>query len=116
MKNPTAEHATFDNVFTIKDGEISDSDKTAMDSYLTQFAEPTEEGRCIKCDKKLLGSMVDQLMGGSTFEWGLVHGQGRCRNCGWPVVLYHFPKDCILERFEAPLCVHPDLVGKKEGK
>lgn len=105
------EHATFANTFTIQEGELSDEEIAQLDKYLEHYA--NTEGKCVKCEKKLLGTMVDQLIGGSTFEWGLVHGQGNCKNCGWPVVLYHFPKDTVLERFEAPLCVHPDYVEKR---
>lgn len=106
------EHATFDKVFTIQDGEVTDDEKAALNEYLEHFA--ATDGQCVKCDRKLVGGIADHLLGQSTFRWGLQHGHGNCSSCGWPVVVYHFPKGTILERFEAALCVHPDYVKVKQ--
>ena len=109
------ERCTFDDVFTEKQvGSTNPRTVMEMNAYLADFAKP-DEFRCVNCDKKLVGGLVDQLIGEATFRWGLVHGQGHC-TCGWPVVMYHFPKQCdAIERFESPLCVHPDLVKKRDG-
>lgn len=108
------EHATFDTVFTDNsddDSAVTAEEKAPLDEYLEHFAVPANH--CAKCGKKLIGSMVDQLIGSSTFEWGLVHGEGRCKGCGWPARAYHFPKGTILERFECALSLHPDYVTEK---
>jgi hypothetical protein len=67
-------------------------------AYLRHFAQHPRDvdGKfisghpCIGCGENLGGSLTDQLLTLGGFEWGLVHGQGHCRNCGWPATLYPF--------------------------
>ena len=62
----------------ILDDELSED----LLTYLKRFAKPSNIDRsCIGCG---------EFMGG--FEWGLVHGNGFCRVCGWPATLNHFIK------------------------
>lgn len=71
-----------------------------LDAYLRHFAAPkygadgkVAEGHpCLHCEEPLAGGLMS-LLGRGGFEWGLVHGQGHCRNCGWPATAYHFVKD-----------------------
>ena len=102
--------ATFDQIFTITEGEVTDVEKAQMDEYLSNYVVPPEN-RCIKCDSKLIGTLTDQLLG-TTFEWGMVHGEGHCRKCGWPARYYHHPKEGPLESFTLMLQVHPKHVTK----
>jgi hypothetical protein len=61
----------------------------ALREYFSMFAEPNEEGKCLKCGK-VQGGMMAALLGG--FEYGLQHGEGRCGSCGWPGRACHYPK------------------------
>ncbi len=105
--------ATWDQIFEMTEGELTEEDKQHLNEYLSGFV-VLKEHRCVKCDKKLIGTLVDQLLG-TTFKWGLVHGHGICGACGWPAVYYHFPKGGPLERFVCMLQVHPKYVTQKEA-
>lgn len=71
-----------------------------LDSYFSSFAQfpfvLNEDGKadvqhghpCIRCGTPLLASLVGQLLGDG-FTWGLAHGEGHCRSCGWPARAYH---------------------------
>lgn len=72
----------------------------ALDSYFSPFAQfpfvLSPDGKadiqhghpCLRCGTPLLASLVGQLLGDG-FEWGLAHGEGHCRKCGWPARAYH---------------------------
>ena len=101
----------------------------AMDEYFPQFAQPpgaiADDGMyqvsdghpCLKCGEQLQGSMVQQLIGKGGFTWGLAHGAGHCKECGWPARLYHFLTDKdgkeVLTLRNVLLQVHPDFVTSK---
>lgn len=95
----TVPHATLESIGAkLKEGADPEfaEDLTA---YLHHFAAPNGEGHpCLRCSEPMVGSSADSMLvamgmtrGG--FEWGLVHGHGHCRCCGWPATLYHFIKD-----------------------
>lgn len=84
-----------------------------IDAYLHGFAEPT--GKCLKCGTPTTG-LMGALMGG--MEWGLVHGEMRCRTCKWPGRGYHPIKDekgddLFEQSLQLCLQYHPDFVTEK---
>lgn len=98
-----------------------------LDAYFEPFAMPpmtmTESGRpsvgkhpCLKCGCPLHAELTDQLFGYGGFEWGLVHGEGRCVKCRWPARKYHFIKGPGGEeqRIDFILQYHPDCVTQRE--
>ncbi len=73
--------------------------------YMRHFAKPLDDHACCRCEQQ------------ATFTWGLQHGHGHCIACGWPGVLYHFPKDedGKTHRFEALLWHHPDELSERKS-
>ncbi|TAL42611.1 MAG: hypothetical protein EPN91_07905 [Salinibacterium sp.] len=64
------------------------------DAYLAGFAAITD-ALCICCGKSLAAFALDALsltIGGG-FEWGMVHGEGYCRYCKYPMRGHHRVKD-----------------------
>ena len=100
----------------------------AIDSYFSQFVQlkgEREDGKfvideqpCVKCGEGLNPGLSGALFGKGGFEWGLVHGHGHCRNCGWPAVAHHFVKDAdgkeVMTLQNVILQVHPDFVKTKK--
>jgi hypothetical protein len=86
-------------------------------TYLENYAAPVDgKYLCIGCGSPLAGSLTDQLFGSGGFEWGIAHGEGHCRNCRWPVTMYHRIKTRTGEPLidmTLPLCVHPDHISVK---
>ncbi len=74
--------------FSLKD--VDDADATAdlaqWDTYLSQFAKLTD-ARCLCCGQQLSCWLGMKLFGG--FEWGLVHGEGHCTYCRYPMRGHH---------------------------
>lgn len=96
--------------------------RRSIEDYLSHFAAPKLKGEngehlCLKCNEPLLGFMA-ALFGKGGFEWGLVHGEGFCRNCHWPARAYHSIKDkdgstlCSLRN--VVLQYHPDFVEARK--
>ena len=92
-----------------------------LDAYFEPFAQPPLEERdigmirshnCLNCGEPQLGLLFGR------FQWGLVHGEGICGECGWPARLYHNPKDDEGELFSLSLLLqyHPNFVTKKNAK
>jgi hypothetical protein len=63
-----------------------------IDTYLSSFVlglvledgkEVAGAGGCPCCLAELGGFL-------GAFQWGLVHGEGTCSRCGWPVTAYHY--------------------------
>jgi hypothetical protein len=81
-------HADLDDLGVEIVGIVEGADPVAFNddisAYLKRFAKPENlrDRHCVGCGEH---------MGG--FVWGLVHGHGHCRNCGWPATPYHFIKD-----------------------
>lgn len=101
----------------------------ALTTHFEHYVQPTwkkaEDGGvtfadgqpCVSCGKDFNPDLAGFLLNGGGFEWGLVHGEGRCSNCGWPATGHHFVKDengdevMTLRNFV--LQYHPDFVEKK---
>lgn len=96
--------------------------RATLDKYFHAFAKPVrvpkEEAnmlygslRCLNCETVLSGAL-------GSFQWGIVHGEGRCSKCGWPCRAYHYPKHgdekIFDKRMEFILQFHPDFVTKAE--
>lgn len=81
--------------------------KTIAD-YLSQFVPPKSE--CICCGSRLCGKdMVDAFLSGASFTWGLAHGEGHCRECGYPARAHHRIGE-ILTVNNFILQYHPDTL------
>ena len=85
----------------VKDAEtLSDEARDRLDEYLRSFLEPQfrhdkdDEPNAIVCPSCkghiYSGGIMDALMSG--FQWEIVHGEGFCSECGWPIRMYHFVK------------------------
>lgn len=55
-----------------------------IQEYLNQFA--NTNGKCPCCNRDLGGIL-------GTFRWGIVHGEGECGDCGYPVRGHHVIKN-----------------------
>ena len=62
------------------------NDLSRWDAYLEKFAKLTD-GRCLCCGESLRCPLGMGLFGG--FEWGLVHGEGHCAHCHYPMRGHH---------------------------
>lgn len=97
LKNKNLPSMTFKNL-KVKLNPVNEKDETyfkqkrilirAINEYLKKFVrlENSKLGnKCILC-----GSYLGGLLG--TFEWGLAHGEGHCRACGYPARAKHVIK------------------------
>ncbi len=106
-------HATLDSIGAdVKEGAdpkiIED-----LRAYFHHFAAPNgDDHPCLRCKEPLTGGIAAALFGRGGFEWGLAHGSGHCRCCGWPATAYHFIKDRdgkdLMTIRNIVLQVHPD--------
>lgn len=92
-----------------------------VDSYLEQFTvfdkkdgEPSiifGADLCIMCGKPINGFL-------GTFEWGIIHGEGKCSECGYPLRAVHVVKDEdgeeVLRISRLILPYHPDGLERRE--
>lgn len=91
------------------------------DAYFDTFAAPEKDKHgeliCLKCGEQLTGFHA-MLLGKGGFEWGLAHGEGHCRNCGWPARAYHSAKKATGEDLftvrNLILQYHPDFVETRK--
>jgi hypothetical protein len=67
-------------------GAEADDELARWDAYFAQFAK-LADGRCLCCGESLRCPLGMGLFGG--FEWGIAHGEGRCKHCGYPMRGYH---------------------------
>jgi len=72
---------------------LSEAARARLAEHLSHFLKPKladNSIRCPSCDAPLWhgGGVLDALC--STFRWGLVHGDGFCGRCRWPVRFYHY--------------------------
>lgn len=67
-------------------GAAADEELALWDDYLSRFAKLTD-GTCLCCGKSLRCHLGMGLFGG--FEWGLVHGEGHCTYCRYPMRGHH---------------------------
>ena len=100
---------------TSGDFELVGLPTAEADDYLQRFVPPraNEKGDMILCvcGARLFGGGMMGAAFFATFTWGLVHGEGICRDCGYPTRMYHQfsgDKDCTF-----PLQYHPDDVEQK---
>jgi hypothetical protein len=101
------EHCTFEDLLK---GDCPVEIRQAITDYLAAFAKPTEDGKCLKCGT-VQGGLMAALIGG--FQYGLVHGEGRCTKCDWPGRANHYFKDATgkeIGSLRVILQYHPDLV------
>ena len=72
-------------------GELTDDGNKKLADYLVGFHAPNIDDdavKCVKCGSHIFGGgIMDALL--STFTWGLVHGEGFCTECNWPIRMYH---------------------------
>jgi len=93
-------HATANGVGITAQDDAHPELLEDLDAYFRHFAapktddagKPIEGHPCLVCDEMLNGGLIG-LFGKGGFEWGIVHGRGHCRNCGWLATAYHFIKD-----------------------
>lgn len=111
-KRAAITHLAFGEVLNVDPATPSDVCE-ALREYFHAFATPTrgEHGdECINC-----GCAIGGMLG--SFEWGLVHGEGRCSVCHWPMRAHHFMKDKdggdLATLRNLPLPYHPDFVSKR---
>lgn len=67
--------------------------REALEEYLKHFHKPDinkEKGTvmCNSCGMLLYSTDIMSALF-STFQWGIVHGEGFCNNCGWHYRMYH---------------------------
>jgi len=97
---------TATDLFNIEGEDAGDTIKI-LDEYLSIFAAPEKDGKCLHCD-----TVLDGMLG--SFTWGLCSGEGKCSNCGWPARAHHNPENNegpLFERhLEVILQYHPDNV------
>src|SRR5688572_28415416 len=90
LKDEHLERVHWKDLFTVggedKDHAVDVWDDAIMAHYFQHFVPP---GPCIQCGKRLTGGMLEAALGLATFEWGYVHGEGHCSNCGYPARAYH---------------------------
>jgi hypothetical protein len=96
----TPEPCTSADLFKPKEGAPEPTPEEAealaeftydADTYLAYFVKPPSatEALCFHCGSNLLPDMVDQFLERGGFSWSLVHGEGTCNCCKWPVRVYH---------------------------
>ena len=86
---PRARAADYFSKTELVDAE-TDEELARWDAYLAQFAR-IDKGLCICCGQSLAALSlrgIDLMIGGG-FEWGLAHGEGRCRYCLYPMRGHH---------------------------
>lgn len=56
--------------------------------YLKAFLPPSD---CVCCGSKQgAKDIIDGLLGGAMFRWGIAHGEGECSKCGYPGRAMHY--------------------------
>lgn len=100
----------------------------ALDQHFKHYAQPEFEqvagektcrpAVCAGCGENLTGSALDGLFGNATFEWGIVHGEGRCGRCGWPATGHHFIRgtdgNAVATLNNFVMSYHPDFVERRD--
>jgi hypothetical protein len=102
---------------TLAAGELEAQAK-ALDDYFRQFAATLTvvEGElrriaCPGCGEALhRNNTIESLLLGSTFMWGVCHGQGFCRECGYPARGHHADVG-IIKSLNLVLPWHPDEIA-----
>lgn len=119
------EHLDWRTVMSAN-AETSPNTIKALDKYFNHFVAlelkdvdgkpEIQPQKCVGCQEELTG-FKSALFGKGGFEWGITHGRGHCRNCGWPAFGHHFIKDedgkDVVTIRNVILQVHPDFVDRK---
>lgn len=126
---PDVKHLDWRTLIVIKTAPEGTAE--ALDKYFEPFAQPPgkpdeydgrftiDDGQpCLKCGENLAGGLSDFLFGKGGFEWVLAHGEGHCKNCGWPARAYHFIKNAdgsdLATLRNVILQYHPDCVETRK--
>lgn len=112
----TVQHCTVLDIAEFKDGGPAPEVVEDLNAYFHHFAKPQmPDHLCLRCQRPLTGLMTTLLGGG--FEWGIAHGHGHCRTCGWPCTAHHQIKDRAGEHLmtvrNLVLQAHPDDIDVK---
>jgi hypothetical protein len=67
-------------------GPEADDELAQWDTYFAQFAKMTD-AKCVCCGNTLSCWLGMGFFGG--FEWGMVHGDGHCAYCRYPMRGHH---------------------------
>jgi hypothetical protein len=116
----TVAHVALEDLANVKDGTKPEVVED-LRAYFHHFAKPSgDDHPCLRCGKPLMGGLSAFLLNDGGFEWGLVHGQGHCRCCGWPATAHHFIKDRngedLMTVRNMVLQVHPDDIEIRTDK
>lgn len=84
---------------------LSEADSKVLAEYFRAFT--NVEGKCPGCGATLGGGLSEFLTGGATFIWGIAHGEGTCRKCGYPCRALHYDIGPI-KTLPLILPYHPD--------
>lgn len=113
------EHCKMEDIFkTYREKKPMPGLREHIQAYFYQFAKPIrdENGNPItgylKCR---CGERLDGIIG--TFEYGIVHGEGPCRACGWPCRTCHhieFQGEEIFHLHGMVLQYHSEVTSKEE--
>jgi len=93
----------------VVDPDIESDDVDAFDAYFSRFA-ALNSGKCLNCDA-VQGGLMSAVLGNG-FQYGLRHGEGFCRGCGYPARANHYsigPIRCL----EIILQYHPDELHER---
>lgn len=108
--------AGFADVLTLTaDSYIPYASLVDLDAYFRQFIRPPKEGAmlCVGCGATLVAeTQLGQLFGLGSFVWGIAHGEGHCRDCGYPDRAYHRNVGPI-KFLNTILQVHPDELEER---
>lgn len=99
--------------------KLEQEEQAYIYNYLRQFLVPTEGGDgfimgapCNVCGKSLGGFV-------GTFKYFVIHGEGYCSNCQWPVRTHHYIKDGngndIVTIRGFGLMYHPSVIEVADG-
>lgn len=115
LQRATAESIGLD--LRAKDGvpgglEALEEAKRRIEAYLKMFLAPGEPHKmCVGCETLLIGKNIIESLG-STFEWGIAHGEGHCAKCGYPARGIHRVK---LDDKDGELVINQVLQYAPEG-
>lgn len=113
MESKVIDHCKFESLLK---GDCDEDLRKSISDYLSVFAEPNDDGKCLKCGT-VQGGLMSVILGG--FVYGLQHGEGRCSKCGWPGRANHYFKDKDgkdIGSINIILQYHPDVVTEPKDK
>ena len=102
----------FEKFFKVSSGKMPLKEIKKINKYLSIFALPDKDGKCLKCGTVQDGLMA-QLMGG--FVYGFAHGEGGCSKCKWPARANHYDVG-LFKSFVAILQYHPKGIKRELNK